>query len=204
MCQLHHHRHSLLSYEYYHRLNEFQIELCADGPCSTFGNTLILKLNIIRKCPPGFNINKEENSCVCDQAVQRYTNKCNISNKLGQISRESNDKFWFACDQSYGLTIHPQCPFDYCVNQTVVFTLNNTLSDRWYAYNRSGILWGACKKGYSFVLGTSHCKQCTNSHLALLILFAAMGVALVFMLFVCRLTVATGTLSGLVFYANIV
>ena len=31
-----------------------------------------------------------------------------------------------------------------------------------------------------------------------------MGVVLVFLLFVCKLTVATGTLSGLVFYANIV
>ena len=57
---------------------------------------------------------------------------------------------------------------------------------------------------HSLVLGTSHCKPCTNSHIALLIPFAVMGVALVFMLFVCKLTVATGALSGLVFYANIV
>ena len=47
-------------------------------------------------------------------------------------------------------------------------------------------------------------KQCTNIHLALLIPFAVMGVALVFLLLVCKLTVAAGTLSGLVFYANIV
>ena len=31
-----------------------------------------------------------------------------------------------------------------------------------------------------------------------------MGVVLVFLLLICKLTVATGTLSGLVFYANIV
>ena len=31
-----------------------------------------------------------------------------------------------------------------------------------------------------------------------------MGIALVLLLLVCKLTVATGTLSGLVFYANIV
>jgi len=54
------------------------------------------------------------------------------------------------------------------------------------------------------VLGTSRCKQCTNSHLLLLIPFVLMGVAMVFLLLVCKLTVATGTLSGLVFYANIV
>ena len=34
--------------------------------------------------------------------------------------------------------------------------------------------------------------------------FAVMGVALVLLLLVCKLTVATGTLSGLVLYANIV
>ena len=72
------------------------------------------------------------------------------------------------------------------------------------ANNRSGLLCGACKEGYSLVLGTSRCEKCTNSHLVLLIPFAVMGVALVFFLLVCKLTVATGMLSGLVFYANIV
>ena len=79
----------------------------------------------------------------------------------------------------------------------MVFPLNNT--DKQCAYNRSGLLCGKCKKNYSFVLGTS-----TNSHLFLLIPFAVMGVALVFLLLVCKLTVATGMLSGLVLYANIV
>ena len=46
--------------------------------------------------------------------------------------------------------------------------------------------------------------MCTNIYLLLLIPFAVMGVALVFLLLVCKLTVATGTLSGLVFYANII
>ena len=69
---------------------------------------------------------------------------------------------------------------------------------------RSGLLCGHCKEGYSLVLGTHQCGKCTNSYLAFLILFALMGVALVFLLLVCKLTVATGTISGLGFYANIV
>ena len=60
------------------------------------------------------------------------------------------------------------------------------------------------KNGYSLVLGSSNCKHCTNDNLALVILFAVMGVALVLLLLVCKLTVATGTLSGLLFYANII
>ena len=71
-------------------------------------------------------------------------------------------------------------------------SLNNT--DIQCAYNRSG---------HSLLLYTSACKQCTNYYLVLLIPFAIMGVALVLFLLVCKLTMATGTLSSLVFYANI-
>ena len=44
----------------------------------------------------------------------------------------------------------------------------------------------------------------TNSYVALLVPFAVIGIVLVFLLLICKLTVATGTLSGLVLYANIV
>ena len=184
-------------------LQNVTLTLYADGPCSTFGDNFVLILNINQTCPSGFIISQEENSCVCDQAIQKYTNHCNITNGLGQITRESDDMFWIGYDQSQGLTVHPHCPFDYCVNHTVVFPLNKT--DIQCAYNRSGLLCGACNsKGYSLLLGSSHCKRCTNSYLTLLIPFALMGVALVFLFLVCKLTVATGTLSALVFYANIV
>ena len=121
------------------------------------------------------------------------------------ITRNSSQQFWVRYDdQSHGLIFHSHCPFDYCISHMMkcFFSLNNT--DKQCAYNRSELLCGACKKGYSLILGTSQCKQCTNSHLVLLIPFALMGIALVLFLLVCKLTIATGTLSGLVFYANIV
>ena len=195
-------------------LQNVSLKLYAEGPCSTFGYKLVFQLNIKQTCPPGFNISQEESSCVCDQTLQKYTNNCNITNGVGQITRESYDTFWVGYDQYNKLTVHPYCPFDYCVSDKVVFPLNNM--NMQCANNRSGLLCGACNSeqcndslacnstGYSLVLGSSHCKQCTNIHLLLLIPFALMGVALVFLLLVCKLTVATGTLSGLVFYANIV
>ena len=183
-------------------LQNVTLELYADGPCSTFGDKLVLLLNESQYCPPGFSL--DENSCVCDEILQKYTNHCNITNGLGQITRKSNDPFWVGYDQSQGVTVHPYCPFDFCVSDTVAFSLNSTMSDKQCAFNRSGLLCGACKANYSLVLGTSHCKRCNNYHLDLLIPFALMGIALVFLLLVCKLTVAEGTLSGLVFYANIV
>ena len=182
--------------------NDLLLELYADGPCTTFSDELILQLDIKQTCPPGFNLSIAESSCICGARVEEYTNHCNITDGLGQITRDSHDQFWVGYDQSHGLILHPHCPLDYCVSHTVEFPLNNT--DLQCAYQRTGHLCGACKRGYSLVLGTSQCTQCTNNHLALLVPFALMGIALVLLLFVCKLTVVTGTLSGLVFYANIV
>ena len=192
-------------------LSEFVvIELYAEGsPCSKLGDmnnpSLHISVNINQTCPPGFNISKSKTSCVCESRLAQYTNTCTIINGVGQITHESDQQLWIGYDdqsQSDKLILHPLCPDNYCVNYEVIFPLNE--SDKQCAHNRSGLLCGACKEGYSLVLGTSHCMKCTNSHLALLIPFALMGVALVFLLLVCKLTVATGTLSGLVFYANVV
>ena len=182
------------------------INLYPEGsPCSTSQDKLQIEVALSQNCPPGFNISESAKSCVCEPRLSstQYTNSCNITNGVGQITRHSGQQFWVGYDnQSDGVILHPRCPFDYCVNDEVAISLNNT--DIQCAYYRSGLLCGACKEGYSLVLGTSHCKQRTNSHLALLIPFAVMGVALVFLLLVSKLTVATGVLSGLLFYANIV
>ena len=192
-----------LNFTVFSLLNSVVLQLYEEGACGTFGDILNINLTINQNCPPGFNTSEMTKSCVCEKRLERFTSSCNITNE--KITRDSDQQFWVGYvheNDSEGLILHPLCPFDYCTSQTVNFSLNNT--DVQCAYNRSGRLCGACKANYSLVLGTSHCDQCNNSHLALLILFAVIGVALVFLLLVCKLTVATGTLSGLVFYANIV
>ena len=188
---------SLYKYQY-----NVQLKLYADGPCTPFNNELVLQLDLNETCPPGFNLSKRESSCICEERLLEYTIHCNITDGLGRITRDSHDQFWVGYDLSHGLILHPHCPLDYCVSCTVELPLNNT--DLQCVNHRSGLLCGACKKGYSLVLGTSQCEQCTNNHLVLLVPFALMGIALVFFLLVCKLTVVTGTLSGVVFYANIV
>ena len=166
------------------------------------GNSIFLA-KIKHSCPPGFSISKSARSCVCEPRLAQYTNQCNITNGLGKITRDSSEHFWVGYDNSsQELILHPYCTFDYCVNDAKVFSLNNT--DIQCEFNRSGLLCGRCKEGYSLVLGSHQCMRCTNSHVALILLFAMIGVALIFLLLVCKLTVATGTISGLVFYANIV
>ena len=194
-----------LNYTVFSLSHEIKIELFPErSPCSKYdGEPLDISVNLNRACPSGFNISESARSCVCEPRLAHYTNQCNITNGSGQITRDSGQHFWVGYDHSsHKLILHPHCPFDYCVNDAVVFSLNDT--DIQCEYNRSGFLCGRCKEGFSVLLGTHQCGKCTNSYLALIIPFALMGVALVFLLLVSKLTVATGTLSGLVFYANIV
>ena len=43
-----------------------------------------------------------------------------------------------------------------------------------------------------------------NLHILLLIPFALAGIALVLLLLICKLTVAAGSINGLIFYSNVV
>ena len=176
-----------LNYTLFSLAQTVKIKLHAEGsPCSNFGDIYILDIhvNLNQTCPPGYNISLSNKSCVCKPRLAIYTHQCHITNGMEQITRDSHQQFWVGYDnQSDGLILHPLCPFDYCVSHKVVITLNNT--DTQCAYNRSGLLCGHCKEGYSLILGVSQCRQCTNSHLVLLIPFAVMGVSLVFLLLVC-------------------
>ena len=104
--------------------------------------------------------------------------------------------------KSQGIILHPHCPFDYCTSKEVYFAVDD--SDKQCNYNRSGLVCGTCSDNLSLALGSSRCLQCSNSYLSLLAAFAFTGIALVLLHLVLRLTVAVGTINGLIFYANIV
>ena len=191
-------------------LQNVTLELYVNHQCPVFGDEfeVLLQLNVNQTCPLGFRLDNSSMSCICDQGLQQYTKNCNITNGTGRITRNSDNTFWVGLvNQSHGLIVYPHCPFDYCTSDTVNFTIDKLNLDKQCANNRAGLLCGQCKEDYNMVLGTFQCRpreQCNNRYLALLIPFALMGVALVFLLLVYKLTVATGTLSGLLFYANIV
>ena len=66
----------------------------------------------------------------------------------------------------------------------------------------------SCQPGLSLSLGSSHCLQCPSHGPALLIAITIVailaGIALAALLLVLNMTVAVGTLNGLIFYANVV
>ena len=99
------------------------IKLYADATCGVEG--IPLSVNVILKdCLIGFTISNSSNQCVCDERLQKYTNSCNIDN--GEITRTASDDFWVGVDNTNGtegLILHPHCPFDYCITDSVHFTL---------------------------------------------------------------------------------
>ena len=176
--------------------------LYAQGPCSpTQSNTLTVTVNI-ENCPPGFQLSMNEPICICAERLQQFTNTCLVDNTT--VLREHNAEFWVGYDsdnESRGLILHPNCPFDYCTSKETYLAVDD--SDKQCNYNRSGLLCGRCSENLSLPLGSSRCLQCSNSYLSLLAAFAIAGIALVLLLLVLRLTVAAGTINGLIFYANI-
>ena len=151
----------------------------------------------IKACPPGFITNFNAKKCICTEYLASNGITCNIDDE--RLHKTSS--MWVGT-YSEGVVVHQVCPFDYCKsNFTKVDPFNQ---QEQCDFNRSGVLCGACRPGLSLALGTSQCKECSNINLLLLILFALAGVVLVVLLLKCNLTVSTGTINGLIFYANIV
>ena len=176
--------------------------LCPPTEAKNKSNTLSVFVEIL-SCPPGFQLYGPQNQpfCICAKRLQQFTTTCLINNKT--VLRAQNAEFWVGYDnESQGLILHPHCPFDYCTSQKTYLAVTD--SDRQCNYNRTELLCGRCGKNLSLALGSSRCLQCSNSHLVLLAAFAFAGIVLVLLLFVLRLTVAAGTINGLIFYANII
>ena len=161
----------------------------------------------LRQCPPAFVLSPVSRRCECTPILAHHHAKCYIGNKtilhppmtwIGYYHNNSTDS---TVNQS-GVLLHQHCPFDYCDNNQSYLTINNT--DTQCVFNRSGILCGGCKPGFSLTLGRPLCQHCSNRYIALLVAFAGAGVALVILLITCNITVTEGTVNGFIFYANVV
>jgi hypothetical protein len=108
-------------------------------------------------------------------------------------------------DNSTSVIVHDYCPYDYCYPATDRVPVNLNLengSNAQCAFHRSGRLCGSCEDGYSLTLGSSKCEHCSSYWLLLILPFGLAGIGLVVLMMACNLTLASGTISGILFYAN--
>ena len=194
-----------LTYNVFSKDSSAQVELYAKGPCINLGiskqffNIYFLPCT----CPIGLKpiLSQIECKCDCDPLLQQGYQIGNCSEKNETIKLESN--IWIRVANTTNGTgyVVSNCTFDYCVEKPVIISLSNP--DDQCAFNRSGVLCGECKPGLSLVLATSNCQECSNLYLLLVIPFALAGILLVALILVLNITIATGNIHGLIFYANI-
>ena len=175
-------------------------------PLTSFYTTKITIPFSILPCPIGFtNIH---GTCTCSLSITAENVTCDINTlqiyHKGQlwIGPYDTSIAFNASQPNYHniCLIDEQCLL--CNPSNVSFMLNDT--DPQCQQHKSGTLCGSCTTGYSIVLGSNECMECTNYNMALTILFAFMGIALVALLIVLNLTVSVGTINGLLFTANII
>ena len=192
-----------LKYHIFTPAPAINLTLFAEGPCNTLGTASITVSIKLGSCPDGFELVKDE--CICSSELLKYTSVCNVDDE----SIQNDGDFWAAGvyeNGSYnGIVSFPHCPFDYCRKDTVEFTLNDP--DIQCTPNRSGIICGQCKLNYSLTFGEGRCSICSSkgvTTVGFILLFALLGIVLVVLLIVLKMTVVSGTLNGLIFYANII
>ena len=151
---------------------------------------------------------KKENSCecICLPLLTSIEVNCDPN---GHISRNEQQWVGITCTATENAIVtvvaQKRCPFDYCRADKNPLTIRLEDPDEQCAFNRSGILCGGCKMNFSRILGSSKCIRCSNHKLIIIvpgILLA--GLILVILLILLDLTVSVGTISGLIFYANII
>ena len=168
--------------------------------------TLIVKI-YLDDCPSGFVLIK--NACNCQRAFSEVTGHedlCDSSTGLIKCPQQDWMKPILDENQTYqDFMWSPNCPAHLCRNDKdnwLNFSSDNV--DFLCLEYRTAMLCGACLQNYSLTLSSLKCSKCnSNNYLSLLLVFALAGFALIASLLLLRMTVADGTINGLIFYVNI-
>ena len=184
---------------------------------STAGSERTVRLNFLAciSCPIGFQQIKDDAKgcdCVCDEMkLESLIISCNYTRET--ITKRGTTTWitYLSVKNTSGYLMYPYCTMDYCFPPDATIDINLNIpngADAQCANNHSRLLCGACSYGLSLSLGSSRCLQCHTywPGIVVIIIIASLlaGVILVASLLILNLTVAVGTLNGLIFYANIV
>ena len=150
-------------------------------------------------CPMGFTL--QNGVCNCDPILSAEFYNCHIEDST--IVRPANT--WITADQTQENNtkyLISNCPIDYCLPYTS--NINLVYPSLQCQFNRTGVLCSQCEYDLSMVFGSSRCMECTNVHILITIIVTVAGIVLVVLLYILNLTVTTGTINGIIFYANVV
>ena len=194
-----------------------ELIMVAEGPCDNSPQSqqqLTIHFTACDSCPIGFEKHTDEDTscqCVCDSQLKPYITKCNASTEL----LERDGDFWInyvngSDNATSGYLLYAHCPLNYCKPPSTKVEINLNIpggADVQCADGHSGTLCGSCQSNLSLSLGSSRCIPCSTNWTKIATILVATffaGICLVALLLVLNLTVAVGTLNGIILYANIV
>ena len=181
----------------------------------------------IHPCPLGFILDKiTTGDCVCSPVLYAFAKDNSIpmicSIQTQTFTRSSATVSWAGLTgmedgiNVFGISLN--CPLGNCfaspgfVNyfqsngEKELFVAHQT-DGKFYTFplcinHREGPLCGKCKDGLSVVFGSQKCMRCSNKWIWTVLLQVALGPIIIYLLYVLRLTLTTGTLNGIIFYAQ--
>ena len=178
------------------------------------------------KCPLGFSLHEASGSCGCSEAlyyIQKYTSirvECDIQTQTFTRLSESNSWAGVIMKGNHSIfAISLYCSIGYCQANNKLKYFYSSMNGITLKENpsvtakespqcvseRDGPLCGQCSNGRSAVLGSYKCYHCsdTTNYWLFILLFIIAGPVLICLLYTLKLTLASGTLNGIVFYANV-
>ena len=199
-----------LNYTVYTSLSRTKIELRVQhsllSPAPTLKiNRTFVKVNL-KGCPIGFVLSS--GTCTCSETLAGKPGVDCFLEPYPTIRRSSYS--WIGYHNSSdpsksGIIYQKYCPSGYCHVGTVDINSSEISFEQnsQCAQFRMGLLCGSCPPNMSAIFGSPKCKVCSDKFLSLIIALAVAGVALVAFLNLSNLTVTSGEINGLTFYANV-
>ena len=173
----------------------------------------------IDECPPGFTL--KNGVCKCSAAVMKffkhsryYVGECNIKDL--SISKPPGLSPWMGRRSvSNDFVITSNCPLGFCkrIDRLASFKFDKH-SDKYVVSllsdvtelcrkHRVGPMCENCEPGYSVVFGSDECEKCSNNWISLVIVYFVVGPLLLYVIYFFDLTLATGTLNGVIFFGQV-
>ena len=168
------------------------------------------QLNVtLYSCGFGFKFDTNEQICACDPDLESTEYGITCNNETQEIIVP--DGVWIGPFTDQQEIVVFDCIFRYCQpgeRSIPITSPDNTevnFDDQCDpSMNRAGFLCGRCREGYSAVLGTRSCRQCSNWYILLFVVFIAIGIIAIITIRYLHITITAGLINGAIFYSNIV
>ena len=183
----------------------------------------------IHPCPLGFDLNKTMGNCELSSSFDNLRKHHHLTFPIiGNVSSQTITRLFTSISWAgtikyenktitqFGVSL--ACPIGYCnSNETLPYFYSGDLSSNLSfklsdgtsdyhpplcLYQREGTLCGRCSEGLSVVFGSTECQHCSNTWITSVSIYLVTGPLLIYLLYALKLTLTSGTLNGIIFYAQ--